>query len=374
MKYNNLGSSDLRVSEVCLGTMTWGMQNSEADAHAQLDHAIAAGVNFIDTAEMYPVPTSYPEHVPGRSEQYLGTYLAAHPGLRERLVIATKILGYAPSSRIAANRDPARPADAPLPDGRLDRASVLAACDASLRRLQTPYIDLYQLHWPDRYVPIFGARAYDPARERDAVPVRETLGALQELLRAGKIRAYGLSNESTFGVCEFVRVADELGMPRPASIQNAFCLLNRQFEGDLAEACAPRNFNLGLLPWSVLAGGVLTGKYNGKLDGNFDPVDDSLTGARFVKYKKFQGRFVSDVTLRATERYREIAQGAGLSVATLAQAFCKSRWYIPSTIIGATTLEQLRENLAAFDVELDEAVLRQIDAVHNAQKDPTVLS
>lgn len=372
MKYNKLGCSDLLVSEVCLGTMTWGVQNTENDAHAQLDMAIAAGVNFIDTAELYPVPTSAPGHEPGRSERYIGTYINSHPGIREQLIIATKVIGFSRNSVTAANRHSERDYGDKFPDGRLDRTSILEACDASLKRLQTHYVDLYQLHWPDRYAPMFGARAYDLKRERDAVPIRETLLALKDLIDSGKIRAYGLSNESTFGVCEFVRLADEIGMPRPASIQNSFCLLNRAFEFELAEACSPRNFNIGLLPWSILAGGVLTGKYNGKLNATFDPVDDSLNDARFVKFKFFQGRFVSQETLKITHQYAEIAKGAGMSVATLAQAFCKSRWYIPSSIIGATTSEQLKENLAAFDVELSDKVLQQIDRVHNSNKDPVV--
>lgn len=369
MKYNNLGSSSLHVSEVCLGTMTWGMQNTEEDAHAQIDYALSRGINFIDTAELYPVPTSHPDQVPGRSEEFIGTYLAKHPDVRPKLIIASKIMGYSPRSETAANRFPEKPKGEHLPEARLDAESIRAACNASLKRLQTDYIDLYQLHWPDRYVPSFGVRTYDPRKEREAVPIRETLLALKELLDKGKIRAYGLSNETTFGVCQFGRLADELDMPRPATVQNPFCLFNRQFEGELAEACAPRNYNIGLLPWSILAGGVLTGKYNGKVDDNMNTVDGSLLKARLVKFKPFQNRFLSKETLEVTELYRKIAEKKGMSVATLAQAFCKSRWYIPSSIIGATTLEHLRENIDAFEVELDKETLAEIDAVHNANKD-----
>lgn len=370
MKYNTLGSSSLRVSDVCLGTMTWGVQNTEEDAHAQLDYAIGRGVNFLDTAEIYPVPSSAPNWHPGRSEEYIGTYLANHPSLREKLVIATKCMGFSQASSVPANR--VRDVDSleeQLPT-RHDKQSLRAACEGSLRRLQTDYIDLYQLHWPDRYVPLFEKRAYDPKMERDAVPIRETLEGLKELLDEGKIKAYGLSNETTFGVCQFVRIADELGMPRPATIQNAFCLLNRIFEGELAEACAPSNYNIGLLPWSILAGGTLTGKYNGKLDSQLDPIDKSLAKARFVLFKSFQSRFISPVALRETENYMALAKSKGMSVATLAQAFCKSRWYIPSSIIGATTLEQLKENIDAFDVELDKETLDQIDKININCEDP----
>lgn len=372
MKFNTLGTSGLSVSDVCLGTMTWGLQNTEAEAHEQLDYALAKGVNFLDTAELYPVPSSAPKWVPGKSEEYIGTYLATRPGLREKIVIATKCMGFAPKSIVVENRKEGAELD--KKDGmpsRLDKKSIREACEASLRRMQTDYIDLYQLHWPDRYVPLFGTRSYNPDQERPgSVPIRETLEGLKELLDEGKIKAYGLSNETTFGVCEFVRLADELGMPRPATIQNAFCLLNRSFEAELAEACSPSNFNIGLLPWSVLAGGVLTGKYNGKLDDNFEPVDNSLERARFVLFKSFQGHFVSKQTLGVTEQYMQIAKSKGMSVATLAQAFCKTRWYIPSTIIGATTIAQLKENIEAFDVELDKESLDAIDQVHRACKDP----
>lgn len=373
MKYNTLGSSDLLVSEVCLGTMTYGLQNTEQDAHDQLDYAISRGVNFIDTAEVYPVPLTAPGHVPGTSERYIGTYLAKHPGVREKLIIATKVVGYKENCRpVAFRTDP--PSDPPYPTSRLDAASIKSACAASLRRLQTTYIDLYQLHFPDRYVPSFGKREYKQSLERESVPFSETLLALKELLDAGKIRAYGLSNETTFGVCAFVRAADALGMPRPATIQNSFCLVNRQFEVELAEACAPRNFNIGLLPWSILAGGLLTGKYQRLREDDYgkdDLIKDGLGKCRFVKFWNYMPRFQSGVALDAAQRYTDLAKVHGMSAATMAQAFCKSRWYIPSSIIGATTVEQLKENIDAFDVELSEEVLKQIDEIHNMNKDVT---
>lgn len=374
MKQNRLGSSDLMVSEICLGTMTWGVQNTEEEAHQQLEYAFSRGVNFLDTAEMYPVPPSAPSWKPGRSEEYIGTYFAKHPGLREKTIIATKVSGFMPQSGVVPNRYP----DGKLPEGmtpstRLDAKSIKVACEASLRRLQTDYIDLYQLHWPDRYVPLFGERTYNPKYEREgSIDFKETLLALKELLDTGKIKAYGLSNETTFGVCEIVKMAEELGMPKPATIQNSFCLLNRTFETELAEACAPSNYNIGLLPWSILGGGVLSGKYNGKVDGNMDAIDDSLDKARFVMFKSFQGRYFEPKVLEIISEYQKIAKGEGMSSATLAQAFCKSRWYIPSSIIGATRLDQLKENIDAFEVDLSSEVLKKIDDVHNQAKDPVV--
>lgn len=368
MKYNRLGSSDLIVSEVCLGSMTWGVQNTQDDAHAQIDYAISCGVNFIDTAELYPVPSSAPGQKPGRSEEFIGTYLQKHPDIRSKLIIATKVHGFSPSAKTAAYRYV--PPKQEAPDARLDTQSIFDACEASLRRLQTDYIDLYQLHWPDRYVPLFGAREYNPQMERDAVSFRETALALKQLLDSGKIRAWGLSNETTFGVCQFIQVADEIGMPRPATIQNAFCLLNRSFESELAEACAPRNFNIGLLPWSILGGGVLSGKYNGKdFSGDIKNVDESIRNSRYVLFPAFQSRFMKPQSLEATAKYMEIAKKHNMSVATLAQAFCKSRWFIPSSIIGATKLEHLKENIAAFEIDLSDDILAKIDAVHNENKD-----
>lgn len=372
MKYNRLGNSDLTVSEVCLGTMTWGMQNSEEEAHEQLDCAIKRGVNFIDTAEMYPIPTTHPAHRAGRTEQFIGTYLHKHrhTDLRSKLVIATKVMGYCKKSRFVGFRyDPPR-LDRPYADSRQDAQSLVDACAGSLRRLQTEYIDLFQLHWPDRYVPSFGSREYCAERGRDGdIPIRDILVTIKELLRQGKIRAYGLSNETTFGVCQFVRYADELGMARPASIQNSFSLLDRQFEGELAEACSPRNYDIALMPWSILAGGMLTGKYHGKMTQERKVVDDSLDECRFVKFPKYQDRLTSTAAFNATAEYMRIADEASLPVCVLAQSFCKSRWFIPSCIVGATCLEQLEQNMDAFDVDLPQHVLQKIDLVHGKNRD-----
>jgi aryl-alcohol dehydrogenase-like predicted oxidoreductase len=271
-----------------------------------------------------PVPSSDPNWVSGTTEKYVGSWLKANPGIREKLVIATKVAGFIRASDSPSHRyDPPREGKMPA---RHDAESVLSACEGSLRRLQTSYIDLYQLHWPDRYVPLWGSRQYDPMQERlDAIPIKETAKALKQLLDGGKIRAYGLSNETTFGVCEWCRVADELEMPRPATIQNQFCLLERSFEAHLAEACAPSNYNVGLLPWSVLAGGVLSGKYLGNIGPDGQMLDSKLKKSRYGRYSSFQSRFMSPNSLDATEQYSVVAKQSGMSLATLAQAFCKSR-------------------------------------------------
>ena len=361
-----LGSSGVMVTEVCLGTMTWGVQNTEAEAHEQLDYAVKVrGVNFIDTAEMYPVPSSDPAWKPGVTEEYIGTWLEKNPDLRAEIVLATKISGFNPKSETGGNRYVPPKDFAPC---RLDADSIKLACDASLRRLKTEYIDLYQLHWPDRYAPGFGASVYDPTKEREAVPIRETVAALGELIEQGKIKHYGLSNETTFGVCEFVRAADELGVPRPVTIQNSFCLLHRSFETELAEACAPSHYDIGLLPWTPLAGGALSGKY---LD-----MGKATKDGRLVKYKNFMQRYLNPPSAEATAKYAKIAEKNGMSLASMALAWCRTRWYVSSTIIGATNMQQLEENIDAFEeskVKLSEETLEEIDRVHLERRDPCMI-
>lgn len=348
------------------------MQNTESEAHAQLDYAIKRGINFIDTAEMYPIPTSRQHHKFGETERYIGNYLAKHAesNLRSRLVIATKVMGYSKKSRLAAQRNSPPQCHPPYKDSRQDIQSILQACEGSLRRLRTDYIDLYQLHWPDRYVPMFGSREYKLDSDRQSIPIREILGALNTLLQQGKIRAYGLCNETTFGVCEFVRIADELGMARPATIQNTFCLLDRRFESELAEACSPMNFNIGLMAWGTLAGGLLTGKYHGKMRAESrKTADEELQQARFVRFPEFHRRMTTETTFEMTALYMRIAHRHGITACQLAHLFCKSRWFMASCIVGATCLEQLREDVDDFDGDVGEDVLNEIDAVHNKCKD-----
>eukprot|EP00899_Mesostigma_viride_P029527 jgi/Mesvir1/975/Mv17523-RA.1 len=355
MKYNMLGGK-LNVSEVCLGTMTFGRQNTEAEAHEQLDYAWSRGVNFLDTAEMYPIPMSS-EYV-GNTERFVGSWLEKQA--REKVVVATKVVGYSGSSYIPEYRsDP--PKEGKRVATRLNNEQISAAVEGSLRRLRTDYIDLYQLHWPDRYVPSFGSTVYNPSQERESVPFRDQVECIGRLIREGKIRHWGLSNETTFGVCEMVKACDALGVPRPISIQNSFSLLHRGFETELAEACAPSNYNIPLLAWSPLAGGVLSGKY---CDGVMP------AGARFTEFPEFQVRFRTPFVLGVAAKYRALAEATGVTPAQLALSWCKSRWFVGSTIIGATTMEQLKENLDAFGIELSADTLKAIDTIHLEAKDP----
>jgi len=383
LKKHKLGWSDVEVTEVCLGTMTWGRQNTEQDAHAQLDYAIKErGVNFIDTAEVYPVPMqkskNYPQDprdVVGITEEWIGTWFAKNPEWREKVVLATKVAGYLKESDGAyagrfkehGYRAVNAPADCKGPM-RHNASNFDAAVEASCARLQTSYIDLYQLHWPDRYTPRFGATVYkyENHRKGDVIPFAEIVAGIKALLDSGKIRYWGVSNETTFGICQLVAECDRAGVPRPLTIQNEYHLLNRGFDYELAEACAPWHYNIGLLPWSPLAGGALTGKY---LD-----IDcaDWAEKTRFGEFRGYQERFSKNQkTEPAIRKYKEIADKVGVSLTTLSLAWCKSREYCNSgsTIIGATTMEQLKENIDAFSVELSEEVLKDVDVVFEHHRD-----
>jgi aryl-alcohol dehydrogenase-like predicted oxidoreductase len=383
LKRHKLGWADVEVTEVCLGTMTWGRQNTEQDAHEQLDYAIKErGVNFIDTAEVYPVPMqkskNYPQEpkdVVGLTEEYIGTWFAKNPEWREKVVLATKVAGYLKESDGAyagrfkehGYRAKNAPEDCKGPM-RHNATNFLAAVEASCARLQTSYIDLYQLHWPDRYTPRFGATVYKYANHRtdDVIPFAEIVAGIKALLDSGKVRYWGVSNETTFGLCQLVAECDRSGVPRPVTIQNEYHLLNRAFDYELAEACAPCNFNIGLLPWSPLAGGALTGKY---LD-----IDcaDWPERTRFGEFRGYQERFSKNLkTEPAIRKYKEIADKLGVSLTTLSLAWCKSREYCNTgaTIIGATTMEQLKGNIDAFSVELSEEVLQDMDVVFEHHRD-----
>lgn len=345
MNQRPLGKTDLRVSELCLGTMTFGEQNTEADAFAQLDRAVDAGINFIDTAEMYPVPPR--AETQGLTERYIGNWLADRGG-RDRLVIATKVAG--PGDWIDYLRMPGR---------RLDRANIEAALDASLKRLQTDYIDLYQLHWPDRETNFFGKLGYSAPETDDSVPLLETLQVLDDLVRAGKIRHLGLSNETPWGTMRMLSLAETHGLQRMVSIQNPYSLLNRSFEIGLAEVAIRER--CGLLAYSPLAFGMLSGKY---LHGQQPP------GARLTQFARFD-RYSSEEAVRATVEYCDVAQRHGLDPAQMALAFVTSRPFVTSNIIGATTLEQLESNIASAQLTLSAEVLEALEAVHRHQPNPS---
>jgi aryl-alcohol dehydrogenase-like predicted oxidoreductase len=342
MEYRAIGSSDLKVSALCLGTMTFGEQNTEAEAHAQLDHAISRGVNFIDTAEMYPVPPR--AETVHRTEAYIGSWLKRQQ--RDKLVVATKIAG------------PARGFGWIRNGPRINLKHLNAAIDASLQRLQTDYVDLYQIHWPDRYVPMFGATSYDASQDRDSTPIAEQLQALGDLVRAGKVRHIGLSNETPWGVMEFVRCAEQQGLPKVVSIQNAYHLMNRTFEAGLAEAC--HHSAVGLLAYSPLAFGWLSGKY----------LSDPHASGRITLFPGFGQRYHKPNVPAATAEYVRIAQEAGLTPATLALAFARTRRFTSSVILGATTMEQLKEDLDSAEVVLSEETLAAIEAIHQRLPNP----
>lgn len=337
MEYRKLGASDLLVSSVCLGTMTFGQQNSEAEAHAQLDAAFAAGVNFIDTAEMYPVPPK--AETSGATEKIVGSWLKGRA--RDSVVVATKFT--------SAGRALGWIRGGPLSNGR---ETIRDAVDGSLRRLGTDYIDLYQIHWPDRNQPMFGQWRFDQDAERASTPIREQMATLGELVKEGKVRHVGLSNEHPWGVMEFLRAADEQGLARVVSVQNAYNLMNRVFEQTLAEVCFREN--VSLLPYSVLAFGLLSGKY----------LDNPPSDGRMTLFPGFGQRYDKPGVAPAVAAYAALAHRYGMTPAELAVAFVASRPFVGSTIVGATTLAQLEANLKACARKLDPEVVAEIDAVH----------
>jgi len=345
MQFTTLGSSDIRVSKLCLGSMTWGQQNSEAEGHAQLDMALDHGVNFIDTAEIYAFPTK--EKTYGATETIIGNWLSKRNN-RDKVIIATKVAGpcqqWMPYLRNA--------------ETCLDRKNIISAIEGSLRRLQTDYIDLYQTHWPQRKTNYFGRLGYEHDDSAGDGNIAETVAALDECVRAGKVRTVGVSNETPWGIAEHLRLARESGYARIVSIQNPYSLLNRTFEVGLAEMAIREK--VGLLAYSPLAFGMLTGKY----------LDQSFPGdSRLALFKQFT-RYVGDRSFAATARYVELAQSQQLSPAQMAIAYVLSRPFTTSAIIGATTREQLKENLDSADLTLGKEVMRGIELVHKEIPNP----
>jgi aryl-alcohol dehydrogenase-like predicted oxidoreductase len=340
MEYTTLGTSDLKVSRICLGTMTFGEQNTEADAHSQLDYALERGINFIDTAEMYPVMPR--AETQGATERHIGSWLKKS-GKRADVVLATKVAGPNPNMHwVRGGRN------------NLDAANIRAAVDTSLQRLQTDYIDLYQLHWPSRNVPIFGASVFDPVNERACVAVEDTLAALGELQREGKIRHIGVSNESCWGVNEFIKHAEMKGLPRIATIQNLYNLTARHYETSLLTETCYRE-QVSLLAYSPLAFGQLSAKY----------LDNPKAHGRLTIFPpSWSPRYLRPAVLEAVAQYAALARANGMTPAQMALAWCYTRWFVASTIIGATTLAQLKENTDALGTVLAPEVVAQIDAIH----------
>lgn len=350
MEYVTLGRSDLSVSRICLGTMTFGEQVAEADSHALLDHALAQGVNFIDTAEMYPVPARADTF--SQTESIIGRWLAARPGVRSRVVLATKVAG--PSRGYDWIREGS-------PD--LSATDIVRACEDSLRRLQTEVIDLYQIHWPARHVPMFGGLYFDPAKDQAVTPIRAQLEALDQLVRSGKVRHVGLSNETAYGLGEFVHLAEQHGLARVVSVQNPYSLVNRVVESGLDEALY--RHQVGLLAYSPLAFGVLSGKYD-----RLGLADPARPGRLSLYESMKKQRWARPETLAAARRYNALAQAHGLSPTQLALSWCASRWQTSSTIIGVTSMAQLDENLAAWRAPLGAELLAEIDRIRWELRDP----
>lgn len=343
MNYNFLPNTDTRVSEITLGTMTFGQQNSETDGHSQIDFALDQGINFIDTAEMYPVAAR--EKTYGSTENIIGSWLKKS-GRREDVVLATKIAG--PNRGLAYIRE----------DLSFNDATIRTSVEKSLQRLQTDYIDLYQFHWPERKINFFGQRGFKIQEDAWEDNIQSVLETIQSLIKEGKIKHFGLSNETPWGLMRFLEESKKHNLPKIVTVQNPYSLLNRTFESALVEVC--HRENVGLLAYSPLAFGVLSGKY---LTGEPHP------NARLNLFPNFT-RYNSENTRKASAKYNEIAQKYNLTLAQMALAFVRQQGFVASTIIGATNLEQLAENINSIQVTLSEEILAEIQKVQDLIPDP----
>ncbi len=354
MEYRLLGNTDIKVSALCLGTMTYGDQNTETEAHEQLDFAIGQGINFIDTAEMYPVPPKAETYT--RTETIVGNWLKRQQ--RDKIILGGKVAGPRRGMHWIRGGPPS-----------LDRRNIREAIEGSLKRLQTDYIDIYQLHWPERNVPMFGQYLFDPANEfesgvfgqgneKEWVPIQTQLEVLAELAREGKIRYIGVSNEHPWGVMEFLRISRELGLPRIASVQNCYNLINRGMEFGMSEIFYREN--VSLLAYSPLAFGHLSGKY----------IDDPFTKGRVTQFLGYAQRYKKPNVFPATASYTNLARSHGWTPAEMALSFVYHRWFVTSTIIGATNMNQLKENIGAWEKRLPEEMLSEIEDIHLRMMNP----
>lgn len=350
MDYIKLGNTDISVSKVCLGTMTYGDQNTQEDANNQLDYALSQGINFIDTAEMYPVPPKAETFT--RTETMIGHWLKTQK--RDQIILGSKVAGRNRGMTWIRNGDDS-----------LTRTNIRAAIHDSLKRLQTDYLDLYQIHWPERNVPLFGQYQFDPKLEFDAqgnqkawVSIQTQLETLAELIEEGKVRAIGVSNEQPWGAMEFLRIAKEYNLPRVASIQNCYNLMNRTAEFGMSEILYREN--ISLLAYSPLAFGHLSGKY----------VDDPKAKGRVTQFLGYAQRYKKPAVPAASAAYAKLARQHGLTPTQLALSFVMHRWFVGSTIIGATTMNQLAENVSSYFVKLSDEVLAEIEHIHLTMMNP----
>ena len=350
MKYTKLGHTDIEVSKVCLGTMTFGDQNTESEAHEQLDYALSQGINFIDTAEMYPVPPK--AETVTRTETIVGTWLKSQA--RDKIVLGSKVAGrnrYMPWIRDGSDS--------------LTSANMRSAIECSLKRLQTDYLDVYQIHWPERNVPLFGQYQFDPALEYDDegyekewVTIQAQLETLAALVKEGKVRAIGVSNETPWGVMEFLRIAKEYNLPRIATLQNCYNLMNRGMEFGLVEILYREN--ISLLAYSPLAFGHLSAKY----------IDDPQAKGRVTQFLGYAQRYKKPNVIPAVKAYAKIARANNLTPTQLALSYVYHRWFVGSTIIGATSMGQLQENVGAYQVSLSDEVVAEMEQVHLSMMNP----
>lgn len=344
MAYHKLGRTDIEVSAIALGTMTWGEQNTQDEAFRQMDYALDHGINFFDTAELYAIPPRAETY--GRTEEMIGEWFKK-TGNRDSVILASKVCG--PTAWCPHIREG---------NARLNAKNIISACEASLTRLQTDYLDLYQTHWPDRNTNFFGKSGYQHQASEDMTPIEETLAALDQLIQTGKVRHIGVSNETPWGVMQYLERAEPKGLPRIASIQNPYNLLNRSFEVGLAEiACRE---NVGLLAYSPLAFGVLSGKY---LNGA-KPAASRLT--LFEAYTRYSG-IQADA---AIEAYVGLARQHRLDPAQMALAFIRKQPFVTSCIIGATTMQQLKANIASAEITLSDEVIEAIETIHRRCPSP----
>ncbi len=348
MKYNKLGNTDIDVSLICLGTMTWGEQNSQAEAFEQMHYALDRGVNFWDAAEMYPVPTR--AETAGETERIIGHWFHQN-GKRDQVILATKVTGRSDRTWVRGGEET-----------RLNREQIEQAVEGSLKRLQTDYIDLYQLHWPDRKLGLWGEGngSYVHKNNPDEIAIEETLDTMGRLVQSGKVRMIGVSNETPWGLSQYIAVSEKTARPKVVSIQNSYSLMNRVFESGLSEFSYREN--IGLLAYSPLGMGTLSGKY---IEG------DIPLGSRLDRFPEFMPRYQTDIAKQAIQQYVDLAQAQGLTPTQLALGFVNTRPFVTANIIGATNLDQLKENIDTINVDITEEIQTEINRIHTICKNPT---